>query len=411
MHRAAVHGSRHSGLVHLSLLPDAEELHISREQMEIPDGITTPDWMALQRQFLDEGIETSRELLARLDDRFDALKASRQMHRWAGSAGQLGFHNVTEAARRVERSLGGPPLRQADVRERLGDLLLAFSDHRDKLMGGVPDHVAEVLRGKSVAVLGLPPARTELLCSALQRAGARPRLFPAAEDLGCESVRDCDLVMVHVRPGADSRKLQAAAMGPVAGKLFLAGDRCHLTALPPGLQALVADFLFDGWEAEELLLRLALAIWRKPGSSAAMPEKAGSRAGEICSGVTNPRIVAVDDDPIVLAVLRATFRIQGMQCEAVDNGGDALRLVREFEPHVVVLDVNMPGMDGFEVLSAIRDEGLPTLVVLLTARQQEPDVLRGFQLGADDYLVKPFNPPELVARIKRLLGHTRKSAA
>jgi CheY-like chemotaxis protein len=388
-----------------------KELHISGKQMEIPDGISAPDWVGLQRQFLDEGVETSRELLARLNDRFDVLKASHQMHRWAGSAGQLGYHNVTDAARRVEQSLGELPIRQAEVRASLGDLLLAFSHQRDKLMGGVPDHLTEVLRGKNIAVIGIPASRTEPICTSLERAGARPRLFPVTEDLGCESVRDCDLVIVHVRQGTDNRKLQAAAVGSAAGKLFLAGERCHLTALPPGLQARVADFLFYGWEPEELLLRLALAIWRKPNASAATPQTAGSRAAEICSGVTNPRIVAVDDDPIILALLRSTFRIQGMQCEAVDNGGDALRLIREFAPHVVVLDVNMPGMDGFEVLSAIRDEGLPTLVVLLTARQQEPDVLRGFQLGADDYLVKPFNPPELVARIKRLLGHTRKIAA
>jgi two-component system alkaline phosphatase synthesis response regulator PhoP len=71
----------------------------------------------------------------------------------------------------------------------------------------------------------------------------------------------------------------------------------------------------------------------------------------------------------------------------------------------------MPGVDGFEVLSAIRSEDLPIQVVLLTARQQEHDVLRGFQLGADDYLVKPFSPPELLARINRLLVQRHKTAA
>jgi len=70
---------------------------------------------------------------------------------------------------------------------------------------------------------------------------------------------------------------------------------------------------------------------------------------------------------------------------------------------VAVLDVNMPQADGYEVLTAIRAENLPTMVVMLSARQQEPDILRGFQLGADDYLIKPFNPLELVARVKRLL--------
>ena len=70
----------------------------------------------------------------------------------------------------------------------------------------------------------------------------------------------------------------------------------------------------------------------------------------------------------------------------------------------MVLDVNMPGMDGYEVLAAIRAENLPVRVLLLTARQQEGDIIRGFTLGADDYMVKPFSPTELVARLKRLLG-------
>jgi two-component system response regulator TctD len=63
----------------------------------------------------------------------------------------------------------------------------------------------------------------------------------------------------------------------------------------------------------------------------------------------------------------------------------------------------MPGMSGFEVLAAIRAENLPCRVMLLTAREQEEDIVRGFDLGADDYLVKPFNPFELIARLKRFL--------
>jgi DNA-binding response OmpR family regulator len=62
----------------------------------------------------------------------------------------------------------------------------------------------------------------------------------------------------------------------------------------------------------------------------------------------------------------------------------------------------MPGMDGYEVLAALRKESIPVRVMLLTARQQESDVIRGFSLGADDYVVKPFSPMELVARLKRL---------
>ena len=263
-----------------------------------------------------------------------------------------------------------------------------------------------------MAVVGFPQSRTNLVCTALGRTGARPRIFPATEDLGCESVRDCDLVVVHLNPGADFTKLQAAAEGALAGKLFLAGERGHLVALPPSLQSSAVDFLFTGWEADELLLRLAMALQHKTPPAFGAPEKPGHPVGETRARVTAiPRVVAVDDDPIMLSLLRTTFRNQGTQCETAENGRDALRLIREVTPNVVVLDVNMPEMDGFEVLSAIRSENIPTQVVLLTARQQEHDVLRGFQLGADDYLVKPFSPLELVARIKRLLVQTHKTAA
>jgi CheY-like chemotaxis protein len=379
--------------------------------MEIPEGLSASEFAGLQELFLEEGVEHSRELLDSLDKHFDGPRIRHQMHQWAGCAAQLGFHNITELARRGERLSGSLSFRDLDVRETLSDLLFAFSGLRDK-MTGVPDHFVQVLRGKSVAVIGFPEAQIPLACASMGRVGARPRIFSAAENLECESVGECDLVMVHVSPEMDRRKLQAAAEGPLAGKLVLAGERRHLTALPPAFQSLVADFLFNGWQSDELLLRLAMACRRNPSSAVVASKKVGFQAAETRPRVaTNTRIVAVDDDPIILALLATTFRKNGMECETANNGGDALRLIRQQTPSVVVLDVNMPGVDGFEVLSAIRSEDLPIQVVLLTARQQEHDVLRGFQLGADDYLVKPFSPPELLARINRLLVQRHKTAA
>jgi two-component system alkaline phosphatase synthesis response regulator PhoP len=110
-----------------------------------------------------------------------------------------------------------------------------------------------------------------------------------------------------------------------------------------------------------------------------------------------------DDDQTVLLLVRAAIQNFGMECATLTDGHGALEAIRECKPHAAVLDVNMPGMSGYEVLSAIRAEGLPVRVLLLTARQQEKDVIRGFNLGADDYVVKPFSPMELVARLKRLL--------
>ena len=382
---------------------------------EIPEGLSASEWIGWQQQFLTEGVERSRELLAALDQRFDTSQIGHQMHQWAGSAGQLGFHNITESARRVERLLNEAPLRRLEVREMLSDLLSAFSHLRDRLMGAVPDHVARVLRGKSVALIGFPAERANRTCAALGRVDARPRLFSAADELGCESVSECDIVMVHVGPETDRARLQAAAEGAAAGKLFLTGERGILMALPSAVQSPVADYLFYNWEPEELLLRLTLAVWRKATTVFVTPaaaEVGAFQTTEISRRIgTGPRVLVADDDPFILALLRTALRKNDTQCQTVDNGRDALRIVREEKPDLVVLDVNMPGMDGYEVLSVIRAEELPTQVILLTARQQEHDVLRGFQLGADDYLVKPFNPLELIARIKRLLSPPRKVAA
>jgi len=93
----------------------------------------------------------------------------------------------------------------------------------------------------------------------------------------------------------------------------------------------------------------------------------------------------------VLAVVRSALQNIGMDCRSASSGPEALRVIRDMVPHAAVLDVNMPGMDGYEVLAAIRKDNLPVRVVMLTARQHEADVLRGFELGADDYVVKPFN--------------------
>jgi DNA-binding response OmpR family regulator len=116
-------------------------------------------------------------------------------------------------------------------------------------------------------------------------------------------------------------------------------------------------------------------------------------------------VLAADDDPTTTAIVRAVVTKNAMVCHVARNGAEAIDLARELVPDAIVLDVNMPFRDGFEVLSALREEprtaAIP--VLMLTSVQQEADVVKGFRLGADDYVLKPFNPMELLARIKRLV--------
>ncbi len=114
-------------------------------------------------------------------------------------------------------------------------------------------------------------------------------------------------------------------------------------------------------------------------------------------------LVADDDDDILLLVTTRLTR-DGYDVVSARNGVEALALAQEHEPRVAVLDVGMPGLDGIEVLTAIRGTAAlkRTRVVLLTAKAQESDVRRGYDAGADAYVKKPFSPAELAGRVREL---------
>ena len=115
-----------------------------------------------------------------------------------------------------------------------------------------------------------------------------------------------------------------------------------------------------------------------------------------------PVVVVIDDEPSILEVSQRYFEHAGFIVHTAINGTRGLELVRELKPDLVVLDVMLPGLNGFQVLEMIRAES-NTPVLMLTARGEEIDRLRGLESGADDYLVKPFSPRELVARAKAIL--------
>ena len=117
-----------------------------------------------------------------------------------------------------------------------------------------------------------------------------------------------------------------------------------------------------------------------------------------------PRILLVDDEPPIQTLLSFPLERDGYEVVAAHNGIEALALAEQHEPTVAVLDVGMPGLDGIEVLTAIRAaESLAhTRVLLLTAKAQESDVRRGYDAGADAYVKKPFSPAELATRVREL---------
>jgi len=117
------------------------------------------------------------------------------------------------------------------------------------------------------------------------------------------------------------------------------------------------------------------------------------------------RILVVDDEPDITALVAYHLAKEGYRVTTAGTGADALRSAREERPDMVVLDLMLPGHSGFEVLAELRrrDETRDVGVLLLTARKEEPDRIKGLSLGADDYLAKPFSPKELVLRVGAIL--------
>jgi DNA-binding response OmpR family regulator len=119
--------------------------------------------------------------------------------------------------------------------------------------------------------------------------------------------------------------------------------------------------------------------------------------------------MAVDDDPKVLKILRHILTREGFEVICVASGLEALKTAKEHQPNLVVLDLMMPGMDGFETLQKLK-EFTDVPVIILSARSDEVDRVVGFRLGVDDYQVKPFSPVELALRIKAVLRRSAVAA-
>ena len=119
-----------------------------------------------------------------------------------------------------------------------------------------------------------------------------------------------------------------------------------------------------------------------------------------------PRVLVVDDEINIVRLIQVNLERHGYQVETANNGAQALAKIRENRPDLLVSDVMMPEMDGFELLANVRRD--PTLmdlpVIMLTAKAQDKDVMEGYKTGADMYLTKPFNPAELIAFAKRILS-------
>jgi DNA-binding response OmpR family regulator len=126
----------------------------------------------------------------------------------------------------------------------------------------------------------------------------------------------------------------------------------------------------------------------------------------MAEGIARPRVVIADDDPDIRRLVQITVSNAGCDVTVASDGEQALELIRQSPPDLVILDVLMPRMDGWEVARELKadplTQGVP--IMFLTSRGQEHDVLEGFNSGAADYMVKPFSPRELQVRVRAVLS-------
>jgi len=122
-------------------------------------------------------------------------------------------------------------------------------------------------------------------------------------------------------------------------------------------------------------------------------------------------ILVVDDEPNIVQLAKMYLEQDGFAVKSAGDGQAALQAVEQFQPALIVLDIMLPQVDGFEVCRRLRADGSPVLIIMLTARDDDVDKIVGLELGADDYMTKPFNPRELVARVKAILRRTGRPSA
>jgi DNA-binding response OmpR family regulator len=342
----------------------------------------------LRESFLKAGKGVSRQLLAGIEGEFDAAKASRTVHQWIGSAGLLGFPAISERARAVETALQAAPFIRDRLRGPLTYLARSFHNPSGHTAEPVLQSLSRALRGKNIALIGLSDEAADLMCGALEEVGARARLFDAHQSPADEAVSRCHVAVVHALPQNQSPWLEGdvSALPPLPILFF--GSPGDLLALNPPVQARADGFVLEGCLEEEVLMRLRLAIAQPTSANRGIA--AGTR-----------ELVIAYADASLRPLIEAWLKEHGLPFRVAANGPEAILLLHNVQPAAAIIDLSM---DGFEVLAAIRTAALPVRALFIASQSQEEEILRGFSLGAEDYLVQPFSPMELVARAKRLLS-------
>jgi CheY-like chemotaxis protein/HPt (histidine-containing phosphotransfer) domain-containing protein len=352
----------------------------------------------IRNNFLAEGLDQCSRILMDLKSgpRCAIEVIQRVLHRWAGLAGTLGFPEISDQARKIE------PLLLTSTSPAYHEIERAIEIARRKFSNAArnrPKLPLELITGLMGVRIGLV-SFSEEEAKRLRTTAHRDNVQVAIEQLKSESIeKQTGYSALVINECAISA--QTLHRPKLSIPVVFIRSRSSLESLSK-LPAHAYDFLIAPWDAEEVLIRVYRLVAKIAPSQPA--------AGSLDTKNGWPRVLIVDDDPDLVAIVSATLRQFEMDCDIATNGEQALDAVHRFPPDAIILDVNMFDLDGFEVLKRLRrnliTKEIP--VLLLTARGQESDIARGFGSGADDYVVKPFKPLDLVKRVDSMISARRK---
>jgi len=253
-----------------------------------------------------------------------------------------------------------------------------------------------ILSGKTVAVIGFSSEEAASLGSGLAAQYCSFLILTHEEaEFKKGSTSGCDLLIMQARPewGEPGVLYPGSALKTKRPALII-GNREALSAVALWTHGGPREFVPAPWVADDIIWQAAMQLIRMEASKIRRGKKTGRKL-----------VIIGDADTAASTLLHAVLAQEGISCHVAENGVNALALAKSKQADAVIVDVSLPGLDGFQVLAELkRDPAMSkTVTILLTARQAEADVLRGFGLGADDYITKPFSPMEVVARLKRFL--------
>jgi len=258
--------------------------------------------------------------------------------------------------------------------------------------------IQQSLAGKRFALMRFEPSERDAIIAALSSVRCNGHSIEEAPNIpALNSLSLFDGCIVNASAvGAGEQPAPIEMIARSRKPAVIVGSFDELVTRFPGVADLNRDFILRPCKPEDLLLR-AYGVLRFAQTEEVVTQ-AATRNG-------TRHIVVADDDATTIVMISTILKHFHYECEIARDGEQALEIARKIKPDLMLLDVSMPNLNGFEALTALRSDlaTRSTPVILVSAHRDEAEVVRGFSLGADDYVTKPFNSGELMARINRVL--------